>query len=143
MTVETRAHVVSYGALGNGGLGQISMAGGTGYTRLVMRCVAEFHMSLGRKTIDALPGNLHLFTSVFNHFLYFRASPSQLVMAQHTFTNRWNSGSSTSIGAHMTIETTEPQLYVRSVWKRDRLARRRSNAEQSDEPQALPSKCDG
>ena len=143
MAVETCAHVVSYSALGNGSLGQIPMARRTGNTRLIMRCMAELHMSFGRKAVNALPGNFHPFISVFNNLFHFRAFPPQLVMTQHAFPDRRNPGSSTSVGAHMTVKTIQAQLYVRTVWKRDWLLCQRSNAKQCDEPKALPSKGDG
>jgi hypothetical protein len=143
MAGETRPHIMSHGPLSNGRLSQVSMARRTGNPGSIVRCMAKFHMSVARKTVDALPGNLHVLISVFDDFLDFRFFPRQPCVTQHTFPDRRNASSSTCIRANMTIKAVQPQLHVCVVGKSDRLFCESRNAKNPYEQKTLRSKRGG
>ncbi len=134
VAIETLTHRKNHCAFCHRRLRHVSMARCAAYVRPVMRRVAKQHVRIRRKAVDALPRDLLLLISVFNHLLHFWFFPCQLRMAQHAFGDRRNPGGRPNIGAGVAVDALQAQFHVNVVRKRDWLPRGSCQRAESNQP---------
>jgi hypothetical protein len=105
MAGETRAHIMSDGAFGKACFCEISMACGTGDSSRIVRSMSELHMCFGRKAVNPYPRDLNVLIRIGDNFLNLRFLLEERCVAQHAFSDRWNTGCSAMISANMAVET--------------------------------------
>jgi hypothetical protein len=125
---------VIHRTLRNRGFGQIPVTCRAENSRLVMRFVAEFDMSVGREAVDVYPGDLKVLVSVSNDFLYSRFFSCQLGMTEHALSDRWKPSGIANVGANMAIDTLHSKLHMSVVRECDGLLGPSGNGPSQDEP---------
>jgi len=123
VTSETRPHVMRNGTFSNCRLRHVSMTRRARDTSPVMRRVAEFHVSICRKTIDSFPRNLDIFLRVTNDLPNFGLVGSNLCVAEHAFSNRGETRSVAVVSANVAVGTGQADFSVSVMRKRDGLLR--------------------
>jgi hypothetical protein len=136
MASKTATHGVTYDRLRDRDFREISMTRRTGNARLVVRCVAELHMSFGREPVHPYPGNLDILVSISSELLHFRFSLCHLGVTEHAFSDGWNAGGVATVGANMAIDAFHAKPHVSVVRKCDGLLGAEGNGAQCHQPRA-------